>query len=152
MIPQGRVHPAGPHRPGGCDWTLAGRWGAGFPDFQLVHCALMASLAEVAVRAVSPYMLHLRNVNGFWTYFSLLTLSRVKKKSRVNWKLRGVHMKSQPVTGMRYWRKLLKLRVCVLSLLPANIKSFLLCLPNNPHVSCADVPCLPNIQSTKRYQ
>lgn len=74
------------------------------------------------------------------------------KKGRMKWKLRGVHRKSQPITGVKYWIKLLKLRVRVLSLVCANIISFLPSVPNNPHFGSADVPCLTNTQSTKRYQ
>lgn len=53
-----------------------------FADFQLVHSAPRASLAKVAVRAVRPYVMHLRTINDFWICFSLLTLLQVKKKKR----------------------------------------------------------------------
>lgn len=66
--------------------------------------------------------------------------------------MRGVHMNSQPITRMRYWVKVLKLQVSVPSLVHANIISFLHSFPNNPHFNGVDVPCLTNIQSTKRYQ
>ena len=63
---------------------MTGPWqedrGLQFADFELGHCALMASLAKAAVRAVWPYILHLRNINDFWTYFSLLIFSQVKKR------------------------------------------------------------------------
>ena len=55
-----------------------------FAHFQLVHCTLMTSLAKAAVRAVSPYVLHMRNANEFWAYFVLLTLSQVKKPRMKN--------------------------------------------------------------------
>ena len=48
--------------------------------------------------------------------------------------------------------KLLKLKVCVLSLVNANIICFLLGFPNNPHFNSVDVFCLTNTQSTRKYQ
>lgn len=70
----------GPHQHRGCDgpWQEDGE--QHFAAFQLVRCALVGFLAKVAARAVSPYMLHLRNINDLWTYFSLLTLSQVKER------------------------------------------------------------------------
>lgn len=76
----------------------------------------------------------------------------LEKKGRMKWKLRGIHMNLQPVTGMRCCMKLLKLQVCVLSLVYEDIKSFFFSLPDNLRFNGVKVPCLTNIQSTKRYQ
>lgn len=66
----------------------------------------------------------------------------------------GVHMNSQPITRMSYelLGKGAETQVSVPSLVHANIISFLCSFPNNPHFNGVDVPCLTNIQSTKRYQ
>lgn len=64
--------------------AVAGAWQEDgelrFADVQLVHSAPRASLAKVAVRAVWPYVMHLRTINDFWIYFSLLTLLQLKKR------------------------------------------------------------------------